>query len=134
MVTQLPTWLWIEPAAWSPQSATTPPVFGITATATATPINVSFEGADGEVVDCGANTGPAYDFNRSGEDQDSDCVVTYRHSSAVGDWPLRSSVTWQATYACSAYCGSGSFPPYTVTSTRPVRVAELQAILTVSEP
>ena len=129
MITQLPTWLWVEPEVWAPQSATTPPVFGITATVTVTPLNVTFEGADGQVVDCGANLAPVYDFSRAEEDQHSDCTLTYHHSSAVGEWHLTSTVTWGVTYICSAYCGPGTLPSLTATSTRPVQVAELQAVL-----
>ncbi|MCP5035403.1 MAG: hypothetical protein GY939_26690 [Actinomycetia bacterium] len=133
VITQLPTWLWIEPAVWGPRSATTPPVFGITATVTITPVNVSFEGADGEVVDCGPNLGPVYDFNQSEEAQHSDCTLTYHHSSAVGDWSLVSTITWEVTYTCSAFCGPGTREPFTVVNTRDVRVAELQAVLTTPD-
>jgi len=131
MITQLPTWLWVDPAIWAPVSVTSPPVFGHTATVTATPVNVVFEGAD-QVVDCGANEGPVYDFNRSGEEQDSDCTITYRHSSAVGDWDLASRITWDVSYSCSAGCNVGTLRDLVTPNSRPVRVAELQAILTAS--
>ena len=128
LITQLPTWLWVDAALWQPVSATTAPVFGVTATVTATPRRVVFEnGVD--VVDCGANLGPVYDFSRDEEDQRSDCTLTYHHSSAVGDWTLSSTVWWEATYTCSAGCGPGTLPPYVVRNTRDVRVAELQAVL-----
>lgn len=129
MITQLPTWLWVEPAVWAERSATPPPVFGISVTVTATPTNVTFEGADGEVVDCGSNLGPAYDFSVPDDAQRSDCTLTYRHSSAVGDWALQSTITWEAAFVCSSICGSGPLPDYVVTTRRDVRVAELQAIL-----
>jgi hypothetical protein len=129
LITQLPTWLWIDPALWTPRSATPPPVFGITVTATATPINVRFEGADGEQVDCGPNLGPAYNFNIAEQDQHSDCTLTYHHSSAVADYTMTSTITWEANYICSALCGAGSLPPFVITTTRNMRVAELQAIL-----
>jgi hypothetical protein len=129
LITQLPTWLWVEPEAWGPRSATTPPVFGVTATVTVTPVNVTFEGADGEVVDCGPNLAPVYDFDLADHEQHSDCTLTYHHSSAVGEWSLTSIVTWEVTYVCSAFCGPGTLAPLTVVNTRPVRVAELQAVL-----
>jgi hypothetical protein len=96
-IAQLPTWLWVDPLVWVPRSATTPPVFGVTATVTATPVNVAFEGADGERVDCGANTGPSYDFDLDEDEQSSDCTLTYRHSSSIGDWTLSSTITWEVT-------------------------------------
>jgi hypothetical protein len=130
LITQLPTWLWVDPEVWAPRSATTPEVFGITATVTVTPAEVVFEGADGEVVGCGPNLGPPYDFDRAEEDQHSDCTLTYHHSSAVGEWSLTSAITWEVTYTCSpAVCGPGTLPPVTIANTRPVRVAELQAVL-----
>lgn len=129
-ITQFPTWLWVEPEVWSPRQATTsPPVFGITATVTVTPVNVTFTGAEGEVINCGPNWAPIYNFNVKEEDQHSDCTLTYHHSSAVGEWTLSSTITWQATYTCSAFCGPGTLPPFTITNTRPVTVAELQAVL-----
>jgi hypothetical protein len=134
LITQLPTWLWIEPTIWTPRSATTPPVFGITATVTVTPANITFTGPDNETIDCGPNLGPAYNFNRAEEDQHSDCTLTYHHSSAVGEWTLASTLTWEVTYTCSEYCGPGTLAPLTVTNTRSVRVAELQAVLTTPTP
>ena len=60
MITQLETWLWVDDAIWQPVTATPAPVFGITVTATATPVKVEFWGDD-EYVDCEENNGPAYD-------------------------------------------------------------------------
>lgn len=128
MITQLSTWLWVDPAVWTPRSATTPEVFGVSVTVTATPANVTFTGPDGETVDCGANLGPAYDFDVPDDEQSSPCTLTYRHSSAVGDHRLSSTITWTATYVCSAICGSGTLPDYVVTTGRDVIVAEIQAI------
>lgn len=128
MITQLPTWLWIDPAVWQPVSATTPPVFGVTATVTATPRRVAFDGG-GQVVDCSTNTGPAYNFALEDDQQHSDCTLTYHHTSAVGAWTLSSTIWWEATFSCADGCGSGQLPPFVVRSTRDVRVAELQAVL-----
>lgn len=129
LITQLPTYLWISPADWQPRSATTPPVFGVTATVTATPSRVVFDDNAGDQVDCGANLGPPYDFARADDQQHSDCTLTFRHTSAVDDWTLSSTIWWTVTYACSADCGTGALPPFVVRNTRPVRVAELQAVL-----
>ena len=131
MITQLPTWLWVDDAVWAPVSVTSPPLFGITATVTATPVNVTFNGA-GESVDCGPNLGPVYDFSRSGEDQSSDCTITYRHSSATDDWDLASTITWEISYSCSIACSVAPFADLVVPNSRPVTVAELQAVLVAS--
>lgn len=129
LITQLPTYLWVDPAVWQPRSATTPPVFGVAATVTATPSRVVFDNSAGDQVDCGANLGPPYDFGRADDEQHSDCTLTFRHTSAVQDWTLSSTIWWTVTYACSAQCGTGTLPPFVVRNTRPVRVAELQAVL-----
>ncbi len=129
LITQLPTYLWVDPGVWQPRSATTPPVFGVTATVTATPSRVVFDNSAGDQVDCGANLGPPYDFTRSDDEQHSDCTLTFRHTSAVEDWTLSSTIWWTVSYACSSGCGAGTLPPFVVRNTRPVRVAELQAVL-----
>ncbi len=129
MIAQLPAHLWVDETVWQPVSATPPPVFGTTATATATPYRVEFFGPDGEWVDCGNNTGPAYDFSLPDEAQSSVCTITYRHSSSVGEFELVSKIYWEITWACTAFCGTGTLDaPFTTTRTRTVRVAELQAI------
>jgi len=127
-ITQLPTWLWIDEANWQPRSVTPPPIFGITATATATPINVTFTG-DNESVDCGPNLGPPYNFNLKENQQHSDCTLTYRHSSNVGNYTLSNTTTWAVTWTCNQFCGSGTAENMVVPSHRDVIVAELQAIL-----
>lgn len=129
LIAQLPTWVWVDPAVWQPRSATTPPVFGVTATVTATPTRVVFDNSAGDEVDCGANLGPPYDFARADDEQQSSCTLTFRHTSAVDDWTLSSTIWWTVTYACSSDCGTGTLPPFVVRNTRPVRVAELQAVL-----
>ena len=56
--------------------------------------------------------------------------MTYKTSSATNDHVLELTVEWEVTYTCSAYCGSGSLDPITRVDTRPVRVAEIQSIVT----
>jgi len=129
MITQLPSYLWVDEAVWQPVSATPPAVFGATATATATPYRVEFFGPEGEYVDCGENTGPVYDFSIPEAAQSSDCAVTFRHSSSVGEFELVSKIYWEVSWVCTAFCGAGTLDaPFTTTRIRTVRVAELQAI------
>ncbi len=127
MITQFDTWLWVDDSIWQPVSVTPSAVFGTTVTVTAEPYSVVFEG-DGEFVDCGDNIGAVYDFDRAEHDQSTRCALTYRHSSAVGTYTLSATIKWRVTYECSRYCGSGSLPDFVMTASRPVRVAELQAI------
>lgn len=129
MITQFPSWLWVDSAVWQPVSATPPAVFGTTATATATPYRVEFFGPDDEHADCGNNTGPVYDFSVAEEAQWSECTVTFHDSSSVGEFELVSKIYWEISWVCSQFCGSGTLDaPFTTTRTRTVRVAELQAV------
>ncbi|MEM7338949.1 MAG: hypothetical protein AAF467_09895 [Actinomycetota bacterium] len=129
MITQLPTWLWIDDAIWQPVSVNPGAVFGYSVTATATPANATFSSNTGDAVDCGANTGEVYDLDRPSDEQASDCTLTFRDSSNVGDWTLTNTITWDVTYVCAPGCGTGTRPSLVVETTRPVRVAELQALL-----
>lgn len=129
LITQLPTWLWVEPEDWTPISATTPSVFGYTATVTATPTNLTFIGADNNTINCGNNQAPAYNFNLEDHQQHSDCTLTYKHSSNVGDWTLTTKTTWTISYTCNPNCGTGTLPDIVINDTTPVTVAEIQAIL-----
>ncbi len=128
LITQLPTWLWIDETVWTPISATPTPVFGHTATATATPTNVTFAANTGETIDCGPNLGPPFNFSLPDNAQTSPCTLTYRHSSAINDWTLTTTITWAITWTCTPTCGTGTLANQTITTTRPVRVAEYQAL------
>jgi hypothetical protein len=132
MITQLTTWVWIGQETWTPITVTPEPIFGVGVTVTATPYRVVFKGGD-DTVDCGNNTGPPYNFNLEDAQQHSNCTVTYHHTSAVKDWDLSSTIWWRISYACSAFCGSGTRPDMVINNIRPVTVAEIQAILVYDE-
>lgn len=134
LITQLDTWLWVDPVVWQSVSATTPSVFGVTATVTATPYEVEFWSSEGEYVNCGNNAGSVYDYSRDGDDQDTVCSVTFRNASSVADQSLTSTVRWAVSYSCSsAACPSGTLPDFVITNTRDVRVAEIMGVLVASE-
>lgn len=131
MITQLPTWLWIDGAIWSPVSVTPPAIFGLTVTVTATPANVSFAGG-GQRVDCGANTGSVYDFSLPDGAQTTSCQITYRDASSVVAASLTADMSWDVTWLCEPGCGSGTLPPMALSDTIAVTVAEMEALLTSS--
>jgi len=128
-ITQLPTWLWVDEDQWQPVSVSTAVVFGAQATATATPINVTYTGADGETIDCGPNLGVPYNYDLKEDQQSSPCTLTYKHSSNIADWSLTTTITWEITYRCVPGCGSGTLGPTAISNEVPVTVAELQALL-----
>ena len=58
-LTNLPTWLWINPAEWVPESKTAT-VPGESVTATATPVSVTWHPGDGSTVTC-QGAGPVHE-------------------------------------------------------------------------
>ncbi len=129
LITQLDTWLWVDSTVWGTRSATTPAVFGVTATVTADPYSVVFQTSEGEYIDCLDNIGSEYDYSRPGSSQATDCSVVFRDASSVADQKLTSIVRWGVTYSCSSSaCPSGTLPDFVITTTRDVRVAEIVGV------
>ena len=116
---------------WQTQAATTPPVFGVTATVTAVPYQVEFTTSEGQHIDCGDNRGAVYDYSKPASAQSTSCSVVYHDASSVADQQLTSTVRWRVTYVCSAAaCPSGTLPDFVITTTRAVRVAEIVGVAT----
>ena len=129
LITQLDTWLWIDPSVWGTRSATTPAVFGVTATVEADPYQAEFWTSEGEYIDCGNENFSIYDYTRPAAGQATECFVVYRDASSVADQTLTSTVRWRVTYTCSsAACPSGTLPDFVITTTRDVRVAEIVGV------
>jgi hypothetical protein len=126
----LPSWLWIAPQTWGMRSATAS-VPGLSATATATPMSVTWTMGDGHQVVC---HGPGTPY-RPGDPPGAaspDCGYTYRSSSA-GQPGERYKVTamtrWRVTWtATGAVNTSGTLPDLLRTSSIGLRVAEVQTI------
>jgi hypothetical protein len=128
-VVNVPTWMWIDPAAWAPVSATAS-AGAVTVTATATPTSVSWDMGNGDVVVC-AGPGTPYDSTAAPDDQQSDCTYTYGRSSAGrpgGAFTMRVTTTWEVTWSVSGAPGGGSLGTAQRTTTSAVRVAEIQAV------
>ncbi len=128
-VVNVPTWMWIDPAAWAPVSATAS-AGGVTVTATATPTTVTWDMGNGDVVVC-AGPGTPYDPTVAPDDQRSECTYTYRRSSAGragGAFTMSVTTTWGVTWTVSGAPGGGSLGTAQRTTTSAVRVAEIQAV------
>jgi len=124
----LPTWLWVSPTTWGIRSATAS-VPGLSATATATPITVTWTMGDGGQVVC-HGSGTPYSPRYSARSASPDCGYVYRHSSARatgGMFTVTAVTTWQVTWT-STSGATGALPPITRTSQISVRVAEAQAL------
>ncbi len=128
MITQLPTWLWVEPAVFQPITETSPVVFDVySVTVTGVPTGLTFKTTEGDAANC-PDGGKPYDFGRSDDAQSTDCSVTFRHSSAVTDHVLSSTIIWTFDWACNPGCGGAPLGDIPITVNRDVRVAELQAV------
>jgi hypothetical protein len=122
----LPTWLWLSDG-WGPVSATAS-VPGVSVTATATPISVTWSTGDGATVTC-TGAGTPFDPGSDPRAPSPDCGHTYRSSSASQPgqaFPVTATVHW--TVSWSGAGRSGTFPEMTTTSTTAFRVAESQAL------
>lgn len=124
----LPTWLWLA-GGWQRASATAS-VPGVSVTATAAPISVTWSMGDGGVVMC---SGPGTPF-AAGADPSStspDCGYTYRTSSASqpGEaFPVTATVNWTVTWTGAGQ--NGVYPDMTTSASVAFRVAESQGIAT----
>jgi len=129
-LTNLPTWLWINPAEWVPQSKTAT-VPGESVTATATPVSVTWHPGDGSTVTChGAGTPYASADNPASASPD--CGHTYTSSSAGqpgGAFRATATITWDVTWQGAGGAG-GVLPPLFTTAVAAFRVAESQALNT----
>jgi hypothetical protein len=125
---RVPTWLWVDRQVWAARSRTAA-VPGLSATATARPVRVSWSTGDGVTVVC---RGPGTAF-RAGVDRASggspDCGHTYLRASAGqagGVFVVTATVQWSVSWAGGGQ--AGVLPPLTSAATVTLRVAESQAL------
>jgi len=129
-LTNLPTWLWINPAEWVPESKTAT-VPGESVTATATPVSVTWHPGDGSTVTC-QGAGTPYTSADNPASASPDCGHTYTTSSAGqpgGAFQPTATITWDVTWQGADGAG-GVLPPLFTTAVAAFRVAESQALNT----
>jgi hypothetical protein len=123
-----PVWLALNPASWKPRSATAS-VPGVTVTATARPVRVSWSMGNGSTRTCdgpGTAWSPATDPERASPD----CGYIYRHSSASapgGTYTVVATVTWDVTWAGAGQVGT--VPGLTTAGHVQTRVQESDALV-----
>ncbi len=128
-VVNLETWMWIDPSAWQPVSATAS-AGGVTVTASAQPESVRWAMGNGDVVTC-AGSGTPYDLNRPSREQHTDCSYVYRRSSASapgGTFTATATATWHVTWTAAGAAGGGDLGSVSRNATFTVRVAEIEAV------
>jgi hypothetical protein len=139
-VVNLPTWLWVDPAAWHPLMASAS-AGGVTATAVAAPSTVTWSMGDGGTVVC-SGPGTPYNINQPADDQQTNCSYTYRQSSLGqpssdgdpndGAFEVAATITWSVAWTATGAPGGGTLPGLKTSSTVPVRVEQVESIDTAS--
>lgn len=128
-VVNLPTWAWIDGAAWHVVSATAS-VPGISATATATPLYVGWSWGDGSSGVC---HGPGAPYVRGVSDPAAaspGCGHTYRVTSKAVPgrrFQVTATVHWQITWRASTGQG-GQFADMTSRAAQAWPVEEIDAL------
>ncbi|MBB5801290.1 hypothetical protein F4560_001058 [Saccharothrix ecbatanensis] len=125
----LPTWLWLS-GGWEEVSASAS-VRGVSVTAVAKPMSVTWSMGDGGSVTCAGPGTPFAPGHRDPRSASPDCGYTYRTSSAgqgTDAYKVTVTVTWAVTWAGAGQ--GGTFPNLTTSASSAFRVAESQGIAT----
>ncbi len=125
----LPTWLWLQPAAWHPITATAA-VPGESVTATATPESVIWNLGDGSTIAC---QGPGVPYTESDSPTASSptCGYTYSESSAGEPndaFTVTATVSWSVSWAGGGQ--TGTVPELYNSATTTLRVADVESLNT----
>ncbi|WP_123678759.1 hypothetical protein [Couchioplanes caeruleus] len=124
----LPIWLALDPSSWKTQSATAS-VPGVSVTATARPVMVSWAMGDGTTKTCDG-PGTAWTPGTDPAKASPDCGHVYRRSSAGaagGTYTVTVTVTWEVSWAGAGQ--SGTVPGMTTTGQVQTQVQESQAVV-----
>ncbi|MGH3832874.1 MAG: hypothetical protein ACRDRS_20950 [Pseudonocardiaceae bacterium] len=124
----LPTWLWLDGAGWGERSASAE-VPGVSVTAVARPISVTWLMGDGGSVTC-PGQGTPFPVGGDPKAVSPDCGHLYRSSSAGQPgqaFPVIATVHWTVTWAGAGQ--SGTFPDLATSATGRFRVSEAQALV-----
>lgn len=128
-VVNVPTWLWVDPAAWQPVTAQAS-AGGVVVTATAAPQRVDWDMGNGDRVTCDG-PGTPYDSSRPADQQSTGCSYTYRSSSAHqsgGTYTVTATVVWAITWTASGAPGGGSLGTAPQSQSVRLPVKEIQAL------
>lgn len=129
-VTQLASWLWVPQEQWTSHqvAASAGPV---TSTVTASPSRVVWDMGNGDRVTCDG-PGTPYHRRHAGRPEATDCSYTYRHSSANepgAAYRVTATIDWDLRWTATGATGGGSLGVVPMSTTRPVRVSEVQALV-----
>ncbi len=132
----LPTWIWLDKAAFKPISVTASlPGTGLWATTTAKPVSLHIDPGteDAQTAptsgECAINNDGSIGepYAKGKADETPPCGVTYLRSSGEGSYQLKATLTWQITWEGAGGTG-GDLPNGTFATTTEVPVQEIQAV------
>ncbi len=132
----LPTWLWIDPSIWHPESVSAS-VGPVTATASATPTSVTWVMGDGGSLTCDG-PGTPYDTALPAAAQSTTCSYRYLTSSAGQQSPdgnpnhasfvVSATVHWNVEWTAVGAPGGGALPPLATTTTTTIAVEQIESL------
>jgi hypothetical protein len=122
----VPVWWWIQPDTWTRRSATAT-IPTLTITAHATPVQATWHAGDGTTTTC-AGPGTPWTPHHPPTQPSPTCGHTYTTTPTRGAYTLRAAITWQITWTGGGI--TGTLPPITTSTTTPITVTELRAVIT----
>lgn len=135
-VVHVSTWAWLPPAMWHPYSVSAS-VGPVTATATATPVSVTWNFGDGSTLIC-SGPGTPYRTDLPPSAQQTSCAHTYVVSSMGQPSPdgnpnddafrVTATVAWLVSWTAQGAPGGGSLPSLTTTSADNLRVEQVESV------
>ncbi|MER5972636.1 hypothetical protein ABT112_23390 [Streptomyces sp. NPDC002055] len=131
----LPTWAWLDEAAFKPVSVTASiDALGISATTTATPVSLRLDpGTEDAELHPASGECPIEDgrigtpYTKGQGDRTPPCGLTYLRASQDGPFPFKATLTWKISWEGSDGQG-GDLPDGTFGTTTEVTVQEAQAV------
>ena len=141
-VVGLATWLWIDPSLWHDDSVTAT-AGGVSATAVARPIGVTWTTGDGSQLTCGG-PGVPYLTATPASWQSTYCSHTYADSSLGqpspdgdpddGRYPVSATVEWAVSWTAVGATGGGVLPTLYTTGGTSLRVVQVESLNAVASP
>jgi len=126
-VVGFPTWLWLDPALFTPRTRTVA-VPGESVTARAVPVSTSWVLGDGSTLTC-TGAGTPYTPGGTPTAASPDCGHTYLRPSfgqPGGRYPVTVTTRWQISWAGAGQ--AGVLPELSRTAAGSLRVAEVQTL------
>jgi len=126
-VVGFPTWLWLDPALFTPRTRTVA-VPGESVTARAVPVSTNWVLGDGSTLTC-TGAGTPYTPGTTPTAASPDCGHTYLESSVGqpgGRYPVTVTTRWQINWAGAGQ--AGVLPELSRTALGSLRVAEVQTL------